>query len=91
MIELTTSYKNNRMSIDSTAHKQSSTSVWVRIKDQIVTIFRNRAIDRRIHTLSQSIANKQPWAFFSDEEKEREVRRIASVRHAIERMKRMKR
>jgi hypothetical protein len=79
------------MSIDSAMDKKSSTSVLGRIKDQIVNIFRNKAIDKRIKKLSQSIADKQPWAFFSDEEKEREVRRIASVRHAIERLKRMKR
>jgi fructose-1,6-bisphosphatase len=70
--------------------QHSTASLWGRIKDQIALIFRNKAIDKRIRSLSQTIANPQPWANLSDEEKEMEVRRIASVRHAIERMKRMK-
>jgi len=88
MIEIATPYEDRMSSSDTMTYKTKT--AFDSLKEQVIAIFRNRAIDTRIKKLSASIADKKAWATLSDEEKEREVRRIASVRHAIERMKRMK-
>lgn len=88
MIEIATPYEDRMSSSEAMTYKTKT--AFDSLKDRVIAIFRNRAIDARIKKLSASIADNKAWAALSDEEKEREVRRIASVRHAIERMKRMK-
>lgn len=88
MIELASPYEDRMSSSETMTYKTKT--AFDSLKDQVIAIFRNRAIDARIKKLAASVADKKAWATLSDEEKEREVRRIASVRHAIERMKQMK-
>ncbi|XZF12360.1 hypothetical protein ACTHGU_11245 [Chitinophagaceae bacterium MMS25-I14] len=64
-----------------------------KIRKQIRNICRNRAIDARIRELQKMLnaPAAKVWADMDDAEREKQVRITIAIRHAIERMVKMKR
>jgi hypothetical protein len=61
------------------------------VRKIIRNLCRNRAIDKRIEKLEPHTIFPGHWSAMSEEERAQMVRTIAAVRHAIARMKKLKR
>jgi hypothetical protein len=57
----------------------------------IRNLCRNRAIDKRIEKLEPQTTFPGHWSAMSEEERAKMVRTISAARHAIARLKKMKR
>jgi len=61
------------------------------VRKIISNLCRNRAIDKRIEKLYRHATFEGHWSAMTEDEREKMACKIAATRHAIERMKKMKR